>query len=346
MKKLNLLLAILFVSSQLSAQVVRAHESALVYYMPKTQLAITLSYERTEQQPGIFFQYAQRYLGANEIITEKSVEYQLTDLSMNIHTIADTTRAHKVPAHKYRNLHLLSLSEDGRLLGYNLPATTITPAETIEKECNITLETVNAILPLLEEQFMAGSIAKMAEGAAKLIYRIRDTRLHLLAGDVEHVPADGQAMQIVLDELNKQEQELIELFVGTTRTEKLTHTIYYTPAADIQNEVIGRFSKHVGFVDKNNLSGEPIYLNLVAYKQLLHEPIQKKKNNALPAHIYYNLPGSADISIQFKNKTITQHIAVAQYGSAMPLANTLFSGKPEFSILINPETGNIISIQK
>ena len=38
---------------------------------------------------------------------------------------------------------------------------------------------------------MAGSTAKMAEGAAFQIYAIRESRLSLLSGELEHLPADG-----------------------------------------------------------------------------------------------------------------------------------------------------------
>ena len=111
----------------------------------------------------------------------------------------------------------LALSEDGRLLGYNVCDTAQGNEEplptTLPSETSLKLLGDEALMPLLEEQFMAGSVAKMAEGAAKQIYRLRETRLNLLAGDMEHVPADGVAMQLVLDELNKQEQALVELFL-------------------------------------------------------------------------------------------------------------------------------------
>lgn len=200
----------------MQAQLVQENETAVVYYMPKTELVITLSYERIEQEPGIFYQYAQRYLGAKDIVTEKKTTYQLSDMALSTQASADTERAYKVNAQKGYQLQLLSLTTDGRLMGYNIGDVSKDDEVKGEKRKAIG-EQAEQLMPLLEEQFMAGSIAKMAEGAAKQIYRIRETRLNILGGDVEHVPADGQAMQLVLDELDKQEQALVALFVGTTQ---------------------------------------------------------------------------------------------------------------------------------
>ena len=74
--------------------------------------------------------------------------------------------------------------------------------------------------------------------------------------------------------------------------------------------------------------------------------IEKTTKYGMPAHIYYNLPGSADVTLRYLSQTISQNLPIAQYGSAVPLANSLFMGRPKFTILFNPETGNILSITK
>lgn len=347
MKRINILLAmLLWVASQMQAQLVQENETAIVYYMPKTELVITLSYERMEQKPGIFYQYAQRYLGAKDIVTKQKTTYRLSDIALSTLAIADPNRAYKVNMQKGYNTQLLSLTPDGRLAGYN-----IREENTNEKPkgCEIIGNETGLqekLMPLLEEHFLTGSLAKMAEGTAKQIYRIRETRLNILGGDVEHVPADGQAMQLVLNELDKQEQALVELFIGTTQLTHHTHTIHYLPADDIEKEVICRLSKHTGIVDKNDLSGEPIYLTLKAHKQSLQMSYMISPKTTIPSQLYYNLPGTADIVLQYQTLSMAQSIIVAQYGVAIPLALDLFNTKQHYRIYIHPETGNILSIQQ
>jgi hypothetical protein len=314
--------------------------------MPKTEFAIQMQYTVTTQTPGVFYQYAKRYLGAEQIITKASTQYSLDGIQISATTSADIDRAYQVPATKGWQTQLLSLTEDGRLLGYNIEANLPEPPVQVVNSSKHTVASTD-VLPLLEEQFIAGTTAKMAEGAAKQIYRIREMRLNLLAGEVEHVPADGKAMQLVLDELDKQEQALVALFIGTTYVSHHTHELTYLPANDSNKEILCRLSKHMGIVDKDDLSGEPIYLSLTGHRSTLKNALIEADTKApVPSQIYYNLPGTADVVLQYQNLQFTHSITVPQYGVAIPLALDLFNTKQHYRIYINPETGNILSIQQ
>lgn len=347
MKKFFLSLLLAVICQITMAQILQDNEAAVVYYMPKTTFEITFDYDVTEQTPGVFYQYAERYLGTKDIVLEATTSHVLTNVVVSVSTTADTQRAYKITAQKGVQNHLLALSADGVLLGYN---TDIAPASPIASELKPDEypqdERHNGLMPLLEEQFMAGSVAKMAEGAAKQIYRIRETRLNLLAGDMEHVPADGMAMQMVLDELNKQEQALVELFIGKRTTRRCRHTINYTPTQSVSREVLCRLSLHTGIVDNKDLSGEPIYITLAADKQSVQTSSTELTKAPLLSQLYYNLPGSANITIQYKGKTWVQGTwQVAQFGVAVPMAQDWFTSRSTPSIVLNPETGNILLIK-
>ena len=345
MKKSFLSILLTVFSAMSIAQVVQENEAAVVYYMPKTDLIITINYDVTQSTPGILYQYAERYLGSTEVITEATTTRKITDIQIESHTSADPQRAYKLTAQKGINTQLITLSEDGRLLGYNIPPT-IAPSP-IHTAKPLAPKNAMALPPLLEEQLMAGSIAKMAENTAKQIYHIREIRLNLLAGDVDNTPADGQAMQLVLDELNRQEQMLVALFVGTSSTTHHSHTLTYAPNQSVENEVICRFSQHNGIVDANDLSGEPIYLTLEAKRQTLQTSLEGDKKAPLLSQLYYNLPGSANVKIAFNHQTCIQRcFEIAQYGVAIPFTQDLFTAKTPTIIHINPATGNILSIQQ
>ena len=354
MKKYLLSGMLVAISCMTFAQVVRENEAAVVYYMPKTELVIHIDYEVVTQTPGVFYQYAERYLGAEEIIMENNTNCQLRAVRVATESSADTDRAYKVTAQKGINTQLVSLSEDGRLVGYGIENASLQFSGRSQGELQngskaaYSLEAKSEeLMPLLEEQFMAGSVAKMAEGAAKQIYRIRETRLNILAGDVEHVPADGKAMELVLNELDKQEQALVALFVGKTQVTHHTHAVRYVPGESVEKEVVCRLSAHNGIVDKNDLSGEPLYLTLVAKKQTLLPAGIADKNTPTLSQIHYNLPGEAQVALTFKGKQMAeQNVAVAQYGVAIPLAQELFTGKTVPTIQISAETGNILEIRR
>ena len=73
----------------------------------------------------------------------------------------------------------------------------------------------------------------------------------------------------------------------------------------------------------------------------------KQKKQALPSQLFYNLPGSAKVVVEFGNNSHTSAILpIAQFGVAVPLAQTLLLQKNTPQIYFNTQTGNILTIQK
>lgn len=350
MKKIFLSIMLVAMSQMGMAQVVQENEAAVVYYMPKNELVITLQYDIVNEEPGIFYQYAGRYLGAEDVIKESKTSYVLKSIENELVTTADTERAYKIDASLGIKEQMIALSADGRLLGYNVGEEAKgneAKGESLEvKGERLEVKGTDKLMPLLEEQFMASSTAKMAEGAAKMIYRIREARLNLLAGEVEHVPADGEAMKQVLAEMERQEQALVELFTGKTTVSHASHSLIYTPMQSVESETLCRFSVHSGVVAADDLSGEPIYISLEATKQSLSTAVEISSKAPLLSQLYYNLPGEAKVNMTYKGKQMAcSTYQIAQFGVAIPVAKQWFTSKQIPVIHINPETGNILSIQ-
>ncbi|MBR2936524.1 MAG: DUF4831 family protein, partial [Paludibacteraceae bacterium] len=139
MKKTVMILAtLLMASGHMAAQVVQENEAVVVYYMPKTELAITLNYDVVTETPGVFYQYAQRYLGVTEVVTETNTIYSLTGISTQVRSCADMDRAYQVSAQKGFSTQLLALSEDGRLIGYNIsPISSSSPVSSVSSVSSV-----------------------------------------------------------------------------------------------------------------------------------------------------------------------------------------------------------------
>ncbi len=321
-------------------------ESALVYYMPFTWVNVHIEYQQTTSKVGPFVQYAERYLGTKDVITEDAVTYTLKDVDIRTHTTADDTRAYKVPlTGKNVKASYLTVDEQGILQALNLrePLEGAAPCEEAQSATKQTPATHSACMPLLEEQMMANSIAKMAEGAARQIYRIRETRLNILSGDVDNAPADGLAMQRVLQELDAQEKVLTALFVGTTTTQDL-HKTYRLNPKEISNRILFRFSLYAGPVAADDLSGEPYHINIQKRVQH-HTEGEEQPTSKYPTYLFYNLPGSATIAILHNEDVLAEKtIPVAQFGISVPLDQT--TGLRDAQIVFNTQTGAILSITK
>ena len=340
-KTLFALLALL--PCMLSAQVAE-NEAALVYHLPKTVLALEIDYTKTIETPGRFCQYAERYLGTTDAITTPTEYYELTAIRITAKTEADATRSYTLPiAQKQMNGNRLFINEKGILESINTQPAACSKChkdEVRQHHC----ATSPSVIPLLEEQMLANSAGKMAEGAARLIYRLRENRLNLLAGDVEHLPQDGESMKAVLREMQQRETQLTELFTGHRDTQTASCTILYVPTADATEEVVMRFSRYQGPVPADDLSGEPLLLTLTAHKKS-YKPQEEKQQKPVDAYIYYNLPGSADVSISYDERTMASRwLPIAQFGIAMPLPAELFNGKQKTTVEFNTRTGAIKSI--
>lgn len=344
MKKCLVMLSlVLTVTAQ--AQLIQENEMAIVYYMPQNELCIDVDYVQIERKAGMFMDYARQYLGATDIIEADETTYQLGKVSFSTRTRADLSRAYKVVAENGVETQLLSLTRKGLLYGYNVEEDKPSKPDTPPTPDKPHVKTKTpAVLPLFEEQIANKTLEEIAEGAAKQIYRIRETRIYILGGEVEHAPADGKALQRVLDELDKQEQQLTELFVGKETITKKRKTFHYTPLKSEAVE-IALFSENGGFVQEN---GYPLVLHINANRQMkaANTNIPNKKDPT-PSQIYYNVPGTAEVSISYQEEVKAERILpIAQLGVSVPLAKELFTGKVLPHIYFDTVTGNIQSITK
>lgn len=346
MKK-SILFGVLFaIASVLNAQTVYDNELALIYYMPQTQLCFDVEYEEEILHKGIFADYAQQYLGTADIIQADAHLYHIISVRPHTKAVADYTRAYKVVAENGIESQLLNLTPFGTLAGYNLP--TQAPKHMPEaRKCAPKKPALEGpkVMPLFEEHLNGKSIAQQAQGAAKLIYRIRENRMYLISGEVDHVPADGQAMKLVLDELDKQEKQLVDLFLGTREVIKHHKVLSYTPAKTEEVE-IAYFSETEGFTTSGN--GEPIVLNITARRQTKgNSRVEADKKAPSPSQIFYNLPGSAIYKVLYLDEILVEKQAeIAQFGVAIPLARTLFTRGELPHIHFDIKTGGIKSIEK
>lgn len=219
-------------------------------------LQFVVVYDEVVAERGELYQYSERYLGPTELVKEDVTYYRIASISPYMQPIVKPSKN--------------TISSSGK------------PRIEVEPQ-----------IPLSETSLMAGSTAKKAECVAKQIYRIRETRMNILAGDVEHVPQDGKAMEQVLKELDKEEKALTALFVGKQKITTKRKLVTYQEG----NELLLRFSRFAGPVDLEDVSGEPVYISVTdnTESRLAEEQPQKKS----APRIYENHIISRSITITY-----------------------------------------------
>lgn len=330
------------------AQVVEQNEPALVYYSPKTAITLDFTYTVEQQVPGIYAQYAEDMIGADNAVKENKTTYTLRDVRIKTNVSPDYSRPHKVVAEPGFPL-LLNINEHGLLTGYNLSKPEKeTPQrpyhETEKKEQH---KSKAKVAPLPEDVLQAANPLAQANAAAKQIFHLRETRMYLINGEVEHAPADGEAMRLVLAELDRQEQALTDLFLGKKNKYTMHKTVRLNPE---QAEQLLYFSDENGFTDAENIEADTIKVGVTIQAQQYAPSVvtEKKKKKAIElSQLVYNLPGHSTVNVEYKNKVLgNRTVPMAQYGIDVPLAKDLFKGTELPTIIFSEKTGNIVSISK
>ena len=334
--------------SAVSAQVLEQGEAALVYYSPKTAFNLEFTYMVETQERGIYAAYAKDLLGVTDVVKETATRCELKDVRIVATSSTDYTRAHKVSAESGIPM-LLTINDKGLLTGYNVP---FEPKKQEprkpepKKDCPHHDHPHPAPLsaaPVPEEVMKAANPLAQANEVAKQIFHLRETRMYLLNGEVEHAPADGRSMELVLEELAAQERALTELFVGKKHVRKEHKRVIVEPS-DAGKMLF--FSEENGFTDADNVDADTIIVRMLCQQQTVRHANPKAKKSEL-SQIVYNIPGHCDVSVVYKGRTLaSRELPVAQLGADVALPKSWFTGKELPKIVFSEKTGNIVSVSK
>ncbi len=325
------------------------NEYGLIYSLPITHLDLEIVATKTIHKAGPYHQYAEKYLGLSNAITQDSESWEVTSIKVSPYGIPDPNEQYLMQFKPGNNGYIV-VDERGLLLSINTDPVveTVTPTPLVEKETS-PLDNNQYAKVFTEEMLMSASKAKMAEIAAKQLYRIRESRLNLVTGEVDELPADGESYRLILQQLDEQAAALTALFMGTTQTESIVQHINYLPEDEVSNEVIFRISDLYGIVDSDNLSGAPIYLTLTITEEGTLPTNQKGELKKMPKDaVAYAIPGEAEITISNGTKNFFQgRIPVAQFGVIFGLDPSLFTDKKNPSCAtFYPQTGGIRQMGK
>lgn len=328
---------------------IKANDYGVMYSLPKTSFEVTLLVKKTTYARGDFYQFAQRYLGVENPVTENRTMFSLEDISVENKGIADKENSFMVEFRANTMQPYVYLREDGVIASVN--AEPEFAAAAAIKLPETSQPSVNPRRYLSQETLMAGSTAKQAELVARQIFDLRRSRQDILMGEAENMPPDGNAYKVVMDEINAQEKALTELFAGSKRTEYFTHTVTVIPQTDnIDRRVIVRFSEKLGPVDADNLAGEPLYFSLTSQspqvEMQLSERELRRLETKLTEGLVYNVPAKATLSIEFKNRSLKNvEVDVVQFGTQDVLVRRMFDNmKQPIKVIFYPELGAVKQI--
>lgn len=342
----NLLLSVpVFAQTDVSAYIPGKSMDAVTYFLPKTVIEVEVEADKVTYTPGEFCKYAERYLRLTGISDQEKSYWEIGKINVKPIGMPDPNNVFSVKLKDKTIAPLMELTEDGVIKSINKP---IEKSKTKKAtETNPQKPKVNPRDFMTEEILMASSSAKMAELVAKEIYNIRESKNAIIRGQADNMPKDGEAMKLMLANLEEQENAMLEMFSGTTDRETRKFTLRLVPNKDLNKEVLFRFSKHLGVVANDDLGGAPIYVTLKNLNTVPAADEKNKNEKKKPEGIVYNVPGKAQLKIFSGKKTyFDQTVPVVQFGNQETLANDLFNKKATTQVTFDPVTGGLIKIER
>lgn len=313
------------------------------YMLPKTQLKVAVSAMKVTYTQGEYSQYAERYLNIDGTADMDKAGWTVTGIRIWQEGEPDSTKTYTVKLKDKTVAPLVQLTAEGVLLAVN--------TETEEKEVSIandktTHNKLDAGQYLTEEILSATSLAKRAELTAQEILDIRESKNAIKRGLVESMPKDGASLKIVLGELDRQERALTQLYVGYCDTLTTERVFTFTPEGDIDRNVLFRFSRKLGFVDSDDLAGEPFYLT-IKDKHTVVLPTEEEKAKRKIMGLVYNMPSTAQVKLESMDKVVyANDLPFAQFGTVDMLSPSLFNKGATTKLVLHPATGGIMHLSQ
>lgn len=332
------------------------NNSGILYALPKTKVKINIEVTETHKQKGPFSDYTYLYFNTKNAITKNEVEYRISDISINTVPVIDSTNLYCINSSESKSTSFVNLTPEGFLAGinlndyraekiqieqkdiselnqknrildyadYSLKSIQETAYDTIYKE--VIRDSVLVRIPIIKKKKVFKSTKKQAKEIADILFLLRDDRNALLIGenDGNNFP-DGEAIKIMLEELNKLENQYMSLFTGREIKIKKKYEFNIVPKKNLADSLmyIFSFSEKSGISSGNKISGKKIFLKFNGNKELnltdnftkfnLLNKLDDKKGYE---GFIYRIPANISSEIIYNHKVIFKKmIKISQFGT-------------------------------
>lgn len=330
-----------------------AMTDGIVYSLPRTGIRIHVTAIREKLYAGPYAQYAEAMLGLKAAPTSDMERWTITGVQLETFSEADPQQVFKA---KGMSGAMVNLTPSGILAGVN--STVEINSEPIAYS-SFTDEQLAPLYPFTDLSLNAFFekpdstarnivIAKTQEEkameAANTVTKLRKRRFKTLANAYDEQLPDGKAYQIMVDELEKLEEDYVALFIGKTVKNTFNYSFDFVPGDNsVSGEVVFRFSETKGVLPKTDLSGKPVQVDLKRLDELTSAQQNQKGSSSAQSGLFYRIPGKGELRVMNGLSLMAMaRLDIAQFGTVLALPDELLDGNHQ--IQVHPETGAIKSI--
>lgn len=345
--------------------------TGLFYSLPRTAIVIDIKVKKTTKTPGPYAGYADRFLGLDNIITSAYDEYEMYQVSINGFAEPDPDQVYLVsfPDRDEQNLYV-SLNEAGLISSFNSipnkdqalidkegikhhdlyfqPNTFnyYLDSEIIKEQVAEQTRDENIAVQrqTLRRTWVEKSTELRAREVADYILEIREKKFDLISG-FQEIPYSKEALEYMYDEMNKLENDYLDLFTGVTNHKIINYRYIVRPSkTDIkEGSLLFRFSTTEGIIPLTSEGGINVELKYAPINTtyLLEQNISKitSKGQKDSRGFHFRIPEYSDIYLYLGNNRRAQtRMHINQFGVISHLPAR------DMRIDFHPQTGSIKSI--
>lgn len=335
--------------------------SGIVYALPKSNITFKVEAVRTDIFPGPYHEYAEKYMGLENVPHKKESVWQISNITIDTYNDIDADEIYLIEPSGKMNIDLKGLIDnqiifpinkeskdkyENRFYGKNesgsdivfkdLSVSKYVGEEQVTYYKRVQKDSLFAKVPVVKTQSVYKSFEDKAEEASSFIFMIREKRFELLSGMADYYP-DGQALDVALKELDRLENEYIDLFIGKRFTSTYTASFEFSPEEkDLhQPYILFRFNKDKGVLAANDLSGKPIIIELEALGQVDNlpnfQPVTDELEHSSQNNLYYRVPDLVQVKVFDGSSLIaSRKVKVEQFGKIILIPNVFLMNDEKF----------------
>lgn len=321
-------------------------ESGIIYALPQTNLKFTISADKIDIIPGPYFEYAEKYLGIENAPEKESTLWEINDIKIDTYNDIDPNQYYVLEPSGMMKIDFDKLIQNKNIIPVNktiesnfsndfyginttsngmmftdMSISKFVGEEKITYYKRVQRDSLFAKVPVTKNKSVYKSFEEKAEEAANFIFMIREKRFELLTGSADFYP-EGTSLSVALNELNRLENDYLELFIGKKFRSNYSANYEYLPTEKEleQPYILFRFNEEKGVLNPNDLRGRPIIVELEKKNQtknlsfLLSDKINREGNTYID-RLFYRIPDQVDVKVYDGNVLLAKRkVNIEQYG--------------------------------
>ncbi len=351
-------------------------QQGFYYALPRTVVSMDVTVIKTEEIPGPFARFAGNYLGLEQVIMQPSTTYHIQNVSINTFAEPDPSEFYFVeydpkkmqdtPFSLYLNeaglIAAVNTSFDNDYYMKNMPegngrgffGSQASFQQFIEMNLEervdtiieqVQVDTMTVERKTLRRTWVEKSSESRAREVAEHILKIRNKKFDLISGFAE-ITYSKEAIEYMYKEMDKLENDYLELFTGMRVQSRIKYRYNYTPDKNRVDTpaTLFYFSPAEGVVQQGRRGSEPFTIEVnrnQTTQQLGVFGLTPSRDKSEKRGIYYRVPEHGNISVKLGNASLANaRVLINQLG----VITSLPPGHLQIEFF--PNTGSVKSIQR